>query len=38
MLYPISVPIAQSEKDLFGYINGQGQVVVDPVFAGAAAF
>ena len=38
MLYPISVLIAQREQNLFGYINGQGQVIVDPVFAGAAAF
>jgi hypothetical protein len=38
MLYPISVPIAQNVQNLFGRINGQGQVVVDPVFAGAVAF
>jgi hypothetical protein len=37
MLYPISVPIAQSDQNLFGYINREGQVVVDPVFAGGAA-
>jgi WG containing repeat len=38
VLYPISVPIPQSEQNIFGYVDGRGQVVVDPIYAGAGCF
>ena len=38
MLYPISVPKANSAEDLIGYIDYSGQVVVDPTYAAGAFF
>jgi len=38
MLYPISVPVPNSEDNLFGYINSRGIVVIPPSYAGCSHF
>jgi hypothetical protein len=38
MLYPISIPRANSAEDLIGFIDAQGHVVVQPSYAGGSYF
>ena len=38
MLYPISVRNGRGEQNSFGYVDDAGQIIVEPVFTGAASF